>query len=1167
MINKKQHKALKLQESGKLREAEELFKQILKTKPMDFLSLFSLGVILLKNGNPLTALEYIDKSIKVKPGFALAWYNRGFVLQTMKWNHEALESYDRALTIDPNDPGPLMNRGLILRELGQRLKALENYERLLQFEPDNPAALSNMGIIYTELKQYSDAILVLQKLLRSNPEFDYASGFLCNALQIICQWDQIDTCVKMISEGIAVGKRVCDARELLTMSDSPHKLLLGARIFGRHLFPPQATLWRGERYDHAKIRIAYISPDLQEHPVTHLMAGIFEGHDKTQFETVAISLGIDDNSPLRNRIVASFDTFIEARHKSSKEIAGIIRSLEIDIAIDLAGYTAGSRLDIFAQRPAPVQVNYLGYPGTLGVEYMDYILADRWVIPESDCEHFTENVVYLPDSYLPADDTLTIADRTPTREECGLPAEGFIFCSFNHSYKITPKIFDIWMQILTATPGSVLWLMKLNSSAEANLQREAGARGVDSRRLIFATRVPDIRDHLARYRLADLFLDTTPYNAHTTASDALFVGLPVLTCQGSAFPGRVAGSLLHAIGMPELIAGSLQEYQDLAIRLAQDHSLLDGLRQKLLNNHSTYPLFDTKKQCRSIEAAFIAMWERQQGGKRPASFSVPGQSVPIEVPIMHPETIVAPDNESGITTEQKRNQALAFQQNGELGKAEAAFRQILIDNPNDVISLYSLGVITLNMGDPETSLKYFDRAAGLVPMFAPTWFNRGMVLQTLGRNEAALASFNRALEIDASHVQAQAARDALAASLGRNSETAHALEIKKLEDMRREALPLRHDDQFAEAWGLFNQILATYPLEFVSLCTKAIVAFQTIDSSGNPACNHKAVTVSAPLIESDLTLISVIIPCYNQARFLQEAVESVIAQSYTNNEIIIVNDGSTDDTSLIANKLIAEYSYHSIRLLEKTNGGLASARNHGIRAKGAFILPLDADDKIHPDMLRKCHDLLKDNPELSIAYTDYQHFGDAHHVVTTPEYDFQFLYTQQCLHTATALYRKSAWIDTGGYNQNMIWGTEDWDFWINCGKHGHVGKRVPEVLFYYRAKLSDDSMLRRCKKYTNELFARMFLNHRELYDASRIAWAKKVWAEALVVMLGHISNDSKEYSYLRNLDVIELIAEATILITTGKTSTAHDLYRFWLKESQFTDAFAKQHNGLLTQYL
>ena len=335
-------------------------------------------------------------------------------------------------------------------------------------------------------------------------------------------------------------------------------------------------------------------------------------------------MGLDDQSSLRRRFVDSSNRFIEAREMTSKDIAELIRSLEIDIAIDLAGYTADSRTAVFAYRPAPVQVNYLGFTGTMGTEYMDYILADKYVIPEDDRVNFSEKVVWLPDTYFPTDGTLRLADRMPTRVEYGLPSSGFIFCSFNHDFKINPTMFEIWMRLLTRIPGSVLWLMKLNSSAEANLVKEAEARGVDSSRIIFATRVPSIEDHLARYQLADLFLDTIPYNAHTTTCDVLFAGLPVLTCPGGAMHSRVAGSLLGAIGIPEMIVGSLAEYEEVALKLALDSALLAETKERLRANKDTYPLFNTMQFCRNLEKAYTVMWERYQNKQPPEHFDVAG---------------------------------------------------------------------------------------------------------------------------------------------------------------------------------------------------------------------------------------------------------------------------------------------------------------------------------------------------------------------------------------------------------------------------------------------------------------------------------------------------------------------------------------------------------------
>ncbi len=296
---------------------------------------------------------------------------------------------------------------------------------------------------------------------------------------------------------------------------------------------------------------------------------------------------------MRQRLQASFERFIEAQPYSDSQIANLIKELEIDILVDLAGFTTNSRTSIFAKRPAPIQVNYLGYPGTMGAEYIDYIIADRIVIPEDQHEFYSEKIAYLPSSYQVNDAKRSIADRAFTRTELGLPLTGFVYCCFNNNYKITPRVFDSWMRILKQVEGGVLWLLEGNAKAASNLRKEAVARGVDAERLIFANHMP-LPDHLARHRLADLFLDTLPYNAHTTASDALWAGLPVLTCLGETFAGRVAASLLNAIGLPELISATLEAYEQMAIDLATQPENLAVIKRKLAENRRGTPLFDTK---------------------------------------------------------------------------------------------------------------------------------------------------------------------------------------------------------------------------------------------------------------------------------------------------------------------------------------------------------------------------------------------------------------------------------------------------------------------------------------------------------------------------------------------------------------------------------------------
>src|SRR5262249_39339191 len=352
------------------------------------------------------------------------------------------------------------------------------------------------------------------------------------------------------------------------------------------------SLWRGGGWRNDRIKIAYLSADFHRHATAYLMAELFERHDRARFELIGVSFGPDDRSDMRARLVSAFDRFVDVRAKSDAEVARLLSELKVDIAVDLKGYTQDCRPRILAHRPVPIQVNYLGFPGTMGADFIDYVIADEVVLPFDQQPFYSERIVHLPDCYQPNDRRRQIAGRTPARTEVGLPERGFIFCSFNNNWKIAPEVFDVWMRLLKAIGGSVLWLLRGNATAEQNLRKEAAARGVDPERLVFAPRIK-LEDHLARHRLADLFLDTLPCNAHTTASDAFWAGLPVVTCRGKAFAGRVAASLLHAIGLPELVTSNMADYEALALTLACDPARLRDIKAKLARNRDTAPLFDT----------------------------------------------------------------------------------------------------------------------------------------------------------------------------------------------------------------------------------------------------------------------------------------------------------------------------------------------------------------------------------------------------------------------------------------------------------------------------------------------------------------------------------------------------------------------------------------------
>ncbi|MBI4203860.1 MAG: tetratricopeptide repeat protein [Betaproteobacteria bacterium] len=618
-------------------DALKSFERALQLKPDYANALTNRGNALLALKRPPEALASLDQALAIWPLDSAALNSRGNALLDLGRPQEALESFERALQLKPDYAKAFNNRGNALLALRRTEDALESFERALQFSPGDHEVLGNRGNALLALKRFEDAADCFARLVEIAPDKDYALGKLHHSRLSCCDWVEHASSAGRIVERVEAGRRANFPFSFLAVSASAPAQSQCARVLVADEHPASPMpLWTGQRYEHDRIRVAYISADFREHPVSYLMAGLWERHDHGRFETIAISLKPEEFSLMRHRVKEAFGRFIDVSVKSDRETAALLRELEVDIAVDLMGFTGDCRPAIFAHRPAPIQVNYLGYPGTMGADYIDYILADRFVIPEDKREHYAEKVVYLPDSFQANDDKRRISERVPSRAEAGLPESGLVFCSFNNSYKINPPVFDVWMRLLKAVPGSVLWLVTDQDVVQNNLRREARNRGVEARRLIFAPRLP-YADHLARFQLADLFLDTLPFNAGTTASDALWAGVPVLTCTGEAFAARMAGSLLHAIGLPELVTHSMEEYEALALTLAHPSTSLryarderwagslpplSELRARLARNRTTYPLFDTDRFRRHIEAAYIAMWERVQRGEPPESFAV-----------------------------------------------------------------------------------------------------------------------------------------------------------------------------------------------------------------------------------------------------------------------------------------------------------------------------------------------------------------------------------------------------------------------------------------------------------------------------------------------------------------------------------------------------------------
>lgn len=569
------------------------------------------------------ALASYDRALVRLPEMAMLHNNRGNTLREMKRYEEALASLDRALAIEPGYVEALVNRGNVLQDLGRYEEALACLDHALAIEPDNVPALNNRGNVLRDLQRHGEAAKTVARLLELAPDWDYAIGLLFQSQRYSCDWSQYAQNAGRVIRGVRESKKTDMPFSFLSVSQSAEEQLQCAQLYSVDKYPPSAVLpWTRRRSQQDKIRMAYLSSDFRDHPTAYLMAGVFEKHAREQFEVIGISLMPESNSATGRRIKAAFDKFVDVSRMRDRDVAATLREMGVDIAVDLMGFTGNCRAGIFAQRCAPVQVNYLGFPATMGAGYMDYIIADRFVIPEETRHCYTEKVVYLPDCFQANDDKRAISAAMPTRADVGLPQSGFVFCCFNNSYKINPDFFDIWMRLLQKFDGSVLWLVADSDSVKNNLRAAAADRGISPQRLIFAPRI-SYPDHLARFRLADLFLDSLPFNAGTTASDALWAGVPVITCAGEAFASRMAGSLLNAIGLPELITHGLDQYEALALHLAGNPTLLSGIKAKLARNRDIHPLFDTDRFRRHLEAAYLTMWERSRRGEPPESFGVP----------------------------------------------------------------------------------------------------------------------------------------------------------------------------------------------------------------------------------------------------------------------------------------------------------------------------------------------------------------------------------------------------------------------------------------------------------------------------------------------------------------------------------------------------------------
>ena len=564
------------------------------------------------------AVESYGRAVALKSDFAEAYNNLGNALQALNHAMSALENFDKALALKPGYAEAHNNRGIALHTLGRHSAAIDSYAKAIALQPGYANAYFNRGTAFQRLGQYQAAAASFDRAAALLPEMEYLEGTRLHTNMYVCDWNNLDERIAQLVEKLRRSEKVTQPFDALTLTAALPVQLKAAAVWTGSKYPTESDLPAISAYPNRdKIRVGYFSADYHEHPVAYLVAELFELHDRSKFEVIGLSYGPDLNDGMRQRISAAFDRFIDVRNQSDREVALLCRRLELDIAVDLNGLTGNGRPGIFAHRAAPAQVSYLGYPGTMAANFMDYLIADQTLIPDESRHLYSEKLVYLPNSYQANDRKRNIEAKVFSCQELDLPEEGFIFCCFNSSYKITPTTFDGWMRILRSVDGSVLWLLESSPLATANLRSEAVKRGVAADRLVFAKRLP-LAQHLARHRAADLFLDTLPYNAHTTASDALWAGLPVLTCVGEAFASRVAASLLNAMQLPELVTTTQEEYEALAVELATNEQRLRGITDRLATNRLSAPLFDTRLFTRDIEGAYAEIHSRVQAGLPPA---------------------------------------------------------------------------------------------------------------------------------------------------------------------------------------------------------------------------------------------------------------------------------------------------------------------------------------------------------------------------------------------------------------------------------------------------------------------------------------------------------------------------------------------------------------------
>lgn len=605
-----------LRDQNKLEEAIKTYSKCIELNPTFVEAYNNMGISLRGQNKFDEAIEIFEKAINIKTDYAEAYCNLGNALNDLNKLNEAIKAFQKCIALKPDYPVAYENMGISLHELGMFDEAAQAFNKALLIRPDNNETYNNLAGSLQYQEKFEEAIAAYANALSIQPDDESSRAQKLFQQANICDWDITEEENKLIPS-LGISNQFIPPFAMLSFEDAPERHRLRSEVFVKEKYPqdplplPAVPSQKPER-----IRIGYFSADFHNHATMYLLAKVFAIHDRQKFEIYAYSYGPDKLDQVRQNLIKSVDVFDDVGEMSDKDIAMLARQDKLDIAIDLKGHTRHQRLGIFAYRPAPVQISYLGYPGTTGANFIDYIIADPIVIPTNQINAYSEKIIYLPNTYQANDNTRSISKKTGTRKDMGLPENSFVFCCFNSNYKISSVEFDIWMRLLNKVKGSVLWLLKSNQGAEQNLKKEAEKRGVQKDRLVFAEKLP-LEEHLARHIHADLFIDTFNVNAHTTASDALWAGLPVVTKLGQSFVARVAGSLLSAVGMPELITENEKDYEQLILELATNPDKLKKIKDKLATNRLTQPLFDTESYTNDLENAYQKAYLNYLKGNNP----------------------------------------------------------------------------------------------------------------------------------------------------------------------------------------------------------------------------------------------------------------------------------------------------------------------------------------------------------------------------------------------------------------------------------------------------------------------------------------------------------------------------------------------------------------------